>query len=234
MSGPGPRDNSRFGWRLVRRAAPALKNNERSFWGRVGAVPKVSEQYRDARREQILRAARRAFQRNGFHATSMQDLFAETKLSSGAVYRYFRSKDDMVLAIAQDSIRDVITMMSSVARERNGSSIGEALAAAVTLVQAKDEQDDLAGLAVQVWGEALRNGHLREPFAAMLTEIKAEVVDVIRVEQRAGRLSAGPSAESLASVLVAILPGCILQLAILGPEALAGVPDALRALWPDS
>jgi TetR/AcrR family transcriptional regulator, transcriptional repressor of aconitase len=200
----------------------------------MAGMPKVSEQYRDARREQILRAARRVFQRNGFHATSMQDLFAEAKLSSGAVYRYFRSKDDVVLAIARDSIRDVITMMSSVARERNGSSIGEAIAAGVTLVQVKDEEDGLAGLAVQVWGEALRNAHLREPFAAMLTEMKAEVVEVIRHDQRAGRLPVSASPESLASVLVAILPGCILQLAMVGPEALSGVPDALRALWPDS
>jgi TetR/AcrR family transcriptional regulator, transcriptional repressor of aconitase len=197
-------------------------------------VPKVSQQYRDARREQILAAGRRCFLRDGFHATSMQDLFAEAKLSSGAVYRYFPSKDEMILAIARDSIRDVITMMSSVARERNGSSIGDVMAAAVTLVQVMDAEDDLAGLAVQVWGEALRNPHLREPFAAMLTDIKAEVVDVIRHDQQAGRLPASASPESLASVLVAILPGCILQLAMAGPEALNGVPEALRALWPDS
>jgi AcrR family transcriptional regulator len=200
----------------------------------MAGMPKVSEQYRDARREQILRAARQVFQRNGFHATSMQDLFAEAKLSSGAVYRYFRSKDDMVLAIAEDSIRDVITAMSSLARERNGGSVGEAMAAAVTLVQVKDEETGLAGLAVQVWGEALRNADLRERFAAMLTEIKAEVVDVIGHDQRAGRLPASVSPESLASVLVAILPGCLLQLALIGPAALNGVPDALRALWPDS
>jgi AcrR family transcriptional regulator len=200
----------------------------------MARMPKVSEQYRDARREQILSAARRVFQRNGFHATSMQDLFAEAKLSSGAVYRYFRGKDDMILAIAQDSIRDVITMMSSVARERNGTSIGEAMAAGVTLVQVKDAEDGLAGLAVQVWGEALRNARLREAFAAMLTELKAEVVEVIRHDQRAGRLPASPAPEALASVLVAILPGYLLQLALVGPDAVSGVPDALRALWPDS
>ncbi|HEY0718123.1 MAG TPA: helix-turn-helix domain-containing protein, partial [Streptosporangiaceae bacterium] len=52
-------------------------------------MPKVTQQYRDARRDQILSAARRCFLRDGFHVTSMQDLFAESGLSSGAVYRYF-------------------------------------------------------------------------------------------------------------------------------------------------
>jgi hypothetical protein len=31
---------------------------------------------------------------------------------------------------------------------------------------------------------------------------------------------------------MAILPGYILQLALLGPEAVEGIPDAVRALWP--
>ena len=36
----------------------------------MDAMPKVSQQHRDARREQILAAARRCFLRDGFHATS--------------------------------------------------------------------------------------------------------------------------------------------------------------------
>jgi TetR/AcrR family transcriptional regulator, transcriptional repressor of aconitase len=53
--------------------------------------------------------------RDGFHETSMQDLFAEAGLSAGAVYRYFSSKDDMVLAIAEQSMREVIAMIHSFA-----------------------------------------------------------------------------------------------------------------------
>ncbi|MEV6845076.1 TetR/AcrR family transcriptional regulator [Actinoplanes sp. NPDC051411] len=195
-------------------------------------MPKVSDEYRDARREQILAAARRVFRRNGFHATSMQDLFAEAQLSSGAVYRYFRSKDEMVLAIAEDGIRGVIALMASVARDRDGRSIGEALAAATELVREKDEQDGLAGLGIQVWGEALRNPDLRESFATMLRGIKTEIAEVVRQDQAAGRLPAGVPPEDLAGVLVAVLPGVILQLAMFGPKESAGLPDALRALWP--
>jgi AcrR family transcriptional regulator len=196
-------------------------------------MPKVSDEYRDARREQILTAARRVFQRNGFHATSMQDLFAEAQLSSGAVYRYFRSKDEMVLAIAQDSIRAVIDMMSSVAREREGSSAGEALATALSFLHEKNEKDGLAGLSIQVWGEALRGGSLRESFVAMLREIKGEITEVVRRDQELGRLPAGVSPEALAGVLVSIIPGYLLQLAMLDPDELIGLPGALRALWPE-
>ena len=195
-------------------------------------MPKVSAEYRDARREQILAAARRVFLRNGFHATSMQDLFAEAQLSSGAVYRYFRSKDEMVLAIAQDSIRAVIDLMSSVARQREGGSAGEALAAAISLLHQKNEKDGLAGLSIQVWGEALRGGGLRESFVAMLREIKGEITAVVRRDQEAGRLPSDVSPEALAGVLVSIIPGYLLQLAMLNPDELTELPGALRALWP--
>ena len=66
-------------------------------------MPKVTQQYRDARRDQILGAARRCFLRDGFHSTSMQDLFAEAGLSAGAVYRYFASKDEVIVAIAEET-----------------------------------------------------------------------------------------------------------------------------------
>jgi AcrR family transcriptional regulator len=59
---------------------------------------------RDEWRAHILAAARRCFVRNGFHQTSMQDLMREAATSSGAIYRYFDSKDAMILAIAEDNL----------------------------------------------------------------------------------------------------------------------------------
>ena len=61
---------------------------------------------RDA--SQILDAARRCFTRNGFQATSMQDIFTASGLSAGAVYSHFTGKDEIVTAIA-DEVIDTIT-----------------------------------------------------------------------------------------------------------------------------
>jgi AcrR family transcriptional regulator len=70
-------------------------------------MPRVSQAHLDARRRQILDAARRCFVRNGFHATSMQDVLAEANLSAGAVYRYFRGKDEIIAAIAGEVVAEV-------------------------------------------------------------------------------------------------------------------------------
>ncbi|WP_431278234.1 TetR/AcrR family transcriptional regulator [Leifsonia poae] len=61
-------------------------------------MPKVTEAYREARRNQILDAAVACFVRNGIHASTMADVIAESGLSSGAIYDYYGSKQELVLA----------------------------------------------------------------------------------------------------------------------------------------
>ena len=195
-------------------------------------MPKVTEQYLDARREQILDAARRCFLRNGFHATTMQDLFAEAGLSSGAVYRYFASKDDVVLAIAESTLREVVALIGAVAQQPRGGSIGAGLAAATDLVRAKEERDGLAGLGIQVWAEALRNPSLADQMRRLLTQARADITELVQHHQDSGDLPSQTPSAALASALFCILPGYILQLALLGPDSMRGIPEALRALWP--
>jgi AcrR family transcriptional regulator len=197
------------------------------------AMPKVSEQYLADRREQILQAARRCFARNGFHQTSMQDLFAEAGSSAGAVYRYFRSKDEMVVAIAEQIFGEVIDTMLSVAQRDRAASLGEALAVAVEVVASKDESDDLCALAVHVWSEAQRDPELGKRFVDLVRKVRAEITRMVSIRQELGLLPDSAPASAIAAVVTGILPGYILQRALLGPSAVRGVPEGLRALWPD-
>ena len=193
-------------------------------------VPKVSQQHRDARREQILAAARRCFLRDGFHATSMQDLFAEAGLSSGAVYSYFASKDDVIMAIAEENMQDATDMIRAVAIQQPGRSVGAVLADIMEILRAKDAQDGLGKLTVIVWSEAVRNPALAERFTELVTELRVSLADVIR--QSPDHLPGDAPADVLAAALMSIVPGYLLQLALLGPGSVDGVPDAVRELWP--
>ena len=57
-------------------------------------MPRVAAEHLSARRQQILHAAEACFSRNGFHKTTMQDIIAETGLSAGAIYNYFKGVGD--------------------------------------------------------------------------------------------------------------------------------------------
>jgi TetR/AcrR family transcriptional regulator, transcriptional repressor of aconitase len=195
-------------------------------------MPKVSQQYRDAQREHILAAARRCFLRDGFHATSMQDLFAEARLSSGAVYGYFASKDEMIMAIAEENAREVLAAMHAAAARHSGRPAGEALADALEIILARDAQDGLGGMALLVWAEALRSPGLAAQFRDLFARLRADLAAVVRDHQHGGGLPGSVSAEAVATVLLSVVPGCILQLALVGPEAVSDAPRAVRALWP--
>src|SRR3954468_15322156 len=103
--------------------------------GYGGRVPKVSAEHREARREEILGAARRRFACEGFHATSMQDILAESGLSAGAVYRYFNGKSDIVAAIAGENMGAVLESLSEYAESGVDVPVADAVVAGLQRIR---------------------------------------------------------------------------------------------------
>ncbi len=66
-----------------------------------------SQKLSDLRREQILEAAIKVFSEKGFQVAKMQEVANAAGVSNGTVYNYFRSKDELLLALlAQLSERE--------------------------------------------------------------------------------------------------------------------------------
>jgi AcrR family transcriptional regulator len=63
-------------------------------------MPKISEERRTARREQILAGARRAFAEHGYEGATVARLEEATGMSRGAIFNYFPSKEDLFLELA--------------------------------------------------------------------------------------------------------------------------------------
>ena len=105
------------------------------------------------------------------------------------------------------------------------------LADALEMLHAKDSQDGLGKLTVIAWSEALRNPSLAARFTALVAQLRASLADVI--QQYPGNLPRDVSADVLATALLSLVPGYLLQLALLGSSAVDGVPDAVCALWPE-
>jgi AcrR family transcriptional regulator len=73
----------------------------------------VSQDQLDARRREILDAARACFARHGYEGATVRRLEEATGLSRGAIFHHFRDKDSLFLAVAED---DAVAMVSTVAR----------------------------------------------------------------------------------------------------------------------
>jgi AcrR family transcriptional regulator len=65
-------------------------------------VPKIAEQTRAARREQIIAAGLACFARSGYHAATMADVAAQAGVSKGTPYLYFDSKEVLFLALHEE------------------------------------------------------------------------------------------------------------------------------------
>ncbi len=76
-------------------------------------MPRVSQDQLDARRSEILGAARSCFARYGYEGATERRLEEATGLSRGAIFHHFRDKESLFLAVAED---DAAAMVETVAR----------------------------------------------------------------------------------------------------------------------
>lgn len=82
----------------------------------------------EERRREIVAAAQKLFQEQGYDDTTMQDLMREVGISKGAVYHYFRSKDELLDAVVEQSVDDYVQAMRAVLDETEGSGLDKLLA----------------------------------------------------------------------------------------------------------
>lgn len=94
-------------------------------------MPKLSNQATEQRQRHILNAAARCFSRLGYHATTMRHILAEAKLSAGAVYNYYPSKDVILQAIAE---RDLLRNQQAISQLEHQND--EPITALVTILVA--------------------------------------------------------------------------------------------------
>lgn len=52
-----------------------------------------------SKRDELVRKALKVFYEHGFHATGMDKLVAETGISKTSMYKHFRTKEDLILAV---------------------------------------------------------------------------------------------------------------------------------------
>src|SRR5664279_5593899 len=86
-------------------------------------------------RQEILRAAARLFQQQGYDATSMNDVAAALKLSKGGLYHHFQSKDEILFHIMSDAMEITEDRVINVVRRIDSSTAAGAEERLRTLIR---------------------------------------------------------------------------------------------------
>jgi AcrR family transcriptional regulator len=138
--------------------------------------PAVSAADKLHRRDEIVAAAKKAFARNGFHATTIADIAKGAGLAYGSVYHYFDSKEDLFHALISAEEYALRTHLA-VAREATGAPPHQSWASLRATVQATFEFFEIdAATAKLVFRDAYALG---ESFERHLVEISQRFVDDI-------------------------------------------------------
>lgn len=141
----------------------------------------------------------------------MQDIVRESGLSPGAIYNYFKSKDEIVEAIASQRqakekqlLRDAIdTAPAGKALERVRDAF---------LDELNNPKERLRRrVSVQLWAEAQRNQKIRRVVRRSFEEPRRLISEVLSTAQKAGAIADWVDPEALACFLIATFHGFVLQ-----------------------
>jgi AcrR family transcriptional regulator len=192
-------------------------------------MPKVSDEHLAARRRQILDAALICFSRRGFHQTPMQAIFEEAGLSPGAVYRYFKSKEEIVQAIASETLGG---FAAAIEPGPDGEPLGpvELLDRFFDFIEGVELRRDRLRLAIQAWGEVLHNPDLSDFVRGLVDGVRARMSATLREAQLRGAVDPTLDTDSAARVLIAIAQGFAVQSAWFEDLDLRAFRAAARAL----
>jgi AcrR family transcriptional regulator len=197
-------------------------------------LPKITEKQRDARREQILAAAWKCFHSRGIHATSMEQIIREAGLSAGAVYLYFKSKEELILsaiAAQMTAVRnEVLPLLEKDHPETPIEFIQEVTESIARFTSRMDF--DLNAVILMCWSEAQTNSKVKDLVRSYQKGYRKSLSKLVERWQKKSLIEAKADPDDIAKALLSFLLGFIAQSALIGdvkPRSLTRGINALMA-----
>lgn len=166
-------------------------------------MPKVTSMYKAELKEKIIQAAIESFSQTGYDRTKMEDIAKRLGLSKGTIYLYFKSKEDLFVAICEYNIE-----RSS--REDTGLFVKKE----TIIPDAERIYDNIRKrfqgndrVMLEMVAESGRNPKLRKSMYELHVKIQQHVIENIKVRIEQGFIRKDVDAASLAIALVALYDG---------------------------
>ncbi|WP_372983670.1 TetR/AcrR family transcriptional regulator [Microbacterium sp.] len=178
-------------------------------------MPRVTDDHRRARRDEIARAALRCLERTGIHQTSISDIVEESGLSTGAIYSNFPNKREIMRYIVSDYLfprLDEIGWPGGVRQPREVLEL---------MLQGFTEDGLPPRIIIQFWAEASLDAELHDDMARTVARLRDTLMRRLLPWART-RATSDTAATALARehavALNAIAQGYIAHTAVFGPR----------------
>jgi AcrR family transcriptional regulator len=144
----------------------------------------------------------------------MAEIIAESGLSAGSVYRYYKSKDELIAAIVEHYISSLAAFRQI---NQNSADPAEVIASAIQLLSARidDHGDPFSRMLPQILSEVARNPTAREQIQRVYGDLLDFFAEVVRRAQAMGSMRADLDPVGVSRVMLSLGQGFILQRMIL-------------------
>jgi AcrR family transcriptional regulator len=157
-----------------------------------------------ATRQRLIEAAVRLFAENGYEQTSVRDLGHALGMTTGAIYRHFRNKAELLAAAVASAIGEQVERRPSLA------ALSTYREGAADLMAGHPDQAALRALLLDSAAAAKADPAVRERLRDVQVERIAAWASVAWRDQQAGVLDAEVSAETLVKLLWALEFGLVI------------------------
>jgi AcrR family transcriptional regulator len=175
-------------------------------------MPRVSAAHEQEVRERIVGAAVRVFGERGFHGATMQDVVRESGLSIGAIYTWFKGKDELFLASCDFASGRGFGELA--ARLGAGRTVVEKLAIAVAFyfdsAEGEAELPGNADFLVQAWARADAEPAAREMLSRRREQLVLAGTMLVEEGIARGDLPRWIDADAIARAYTVLLDGFLL------------------------
>jgi len=196
-------------------------------------MPRITDERREARREQVLEAARACLQEHGLEAVSMEMIIARSGLSTGAVYGYFKGKDEIISAAVTEGTARLGERLVPILRNPEPPPLpelaGQLLRAIEDFGQPERGIDRLL-VSLHGWSHSQSDPELKAATRAGYRRLRELLAGAVRQSQAAGTTGAGTDPEAAAELLMSVCLGFVAQRALAGDADVRAHVGALEAL----
>ncbi len=149
----------------------------------------VNQQIKDARKEALLRAARRVFARNGLAATRVSDIAADARVSQGLVYHYFPNKEALFAEIVEGALRETARLVAGSAHQ-SGSAWERLEYLCQQMLDGVRDEPEYVLVIMQAFTSAAAPEQARRAVAEYGRQTFADIVGLIAQGQAEGSVAA--------------------------------------------
>ncbi|MEV6273406.1 TetR/AcrR family transcriptional regulator [Kribbella sp. NPDC051936] len=194
-------------------------------------MPKVSADYKAEQRLHLIRAAGRRITDVGFQKLVMLDVVEESGMSSGGIYGYFASKEELVAAVTKDVMRQLEVLLRRTLTSSPKPTVDALFGALLNEVEVLEQGGTrVSQLAVHVWAEATHDEGVRSLVMDSLHTARKLLADAVRKARKDRIVDRTATPDGVADTLLGLLMGYMMQRCVLDDVSPSGHLAGLQAL----